>query len=77
MTSASRSNLLPLAQRDALAASLRRIETLAALLCALADHVPCEPLEGEVVGETAGMIADEATRMRAALDRQFTARPGR
>ena len=66
-----------LAQRDALAVSLRRIETLAALLCALSDHVPCEPLDGEVVGEAAGMIADEATRMRAALDPHLHAPPRR
>lgn len=51
MNSGSRTNLLPVAQRDALAAALRRIETLAVLLCALAERVPCEPLDGAVVGE--------------------------
>ena len=69
--------LLSVTACGALAVSLRRIETLAALLCALSYHVPCEPLDGEVVGEAAGMIADEATRMRAALDPHLHAPPRR
>ena len=59
--------LLSVTACDALAVSLRRIETLAALLCALSDHVPCEPVDGVLVGETAGMISDEAIRLRAVL----------
>lgn len=62
------STTLPVAAHDALGVSLRRIETLAALLCALSDRVPCEPLDGEVVGEAAGMIAEETTRLRATLN---------
>jgi hypothetical protein len=62
------SSLFPLTARDALASSLRRIETLAALLCALSDRVPCEPLDGEVVGEAAGMITEETAKIRATLD---------
>jgi len=68
MTSSADANPLPLVTRDALTNSLRRIETLAALLCALSDRVPCEPLDGEVVGEAAGMITEEATKIRATLD---------
>lgn len=56
------------ATRDSLATSLRRIETLTALLRAPSHRRPCEPLDAEVVGEAAGMIAEEAARMRAALD---------
>ena len=59
---------LPLATRDALSASLRRIDTLAALLCAVSDRVPCEPLDSEVVGDAAGMIAEETAKIRATLD---------
>ena len=62
------------AARDALAASLRRIETLAALLRAPSNRLPCEPLNGELVGEAAGMIAEEAARMRAALEPHWNAR---
>ena len=58
------STILPAAARDALVVSLRRMETLAALLCALSDRVPCEPLDGEA----AGMIAEETTRLRATLN---------
>ena len=61
------SNLLVPSARDALAVSLRRIETLAGLLEELTARKPREPIEAALVGETAGMIADEATRMRAAL----------
>ena len=68
MTSSAHANTLPLVTRDSLTASLRRIETLAALLCALSDRVPCEPLDGEVVGEAAGMITEEAAKIRATLD---------
>ena len=63
----SDSNPLPVSTRDALAVSLRRIETLAVLLEELAARNPREPVEGALVGATAGMIADEATQMRAVL----------
>ena len=53
--------------REALAVSLRRIETLAALLEELTARNPREPVEGSLVGQAAGMIAEEATRMRAVL----------
>lgn len=53
--------------REALAVSLRRIETLAALLEELTARNPREPVEGSLVGQAAGMIADEAMRMRALL----------
>lgn len=62
-----KSPLLPLPARDTLAASLRRIEALAGLLGALTDRGPCAALDGEMVGEAAGMIADETSRLRAAL----------
>ena len=68
------STTLPLAARDALATSLRRIETLARLLCALSARVPCEPLDGEIVGEAAGMIADETRRLRTVLHPHLEAR---
>ena len=67
MTSGSRSNLLTVAKRDALAVSLRRIETLAALLEELTVRMPREPVDGVLVGATAGMISDEAVRLRAVL----------
>ena len=74
MTSGTLANPLPLASRDALATSLRRIETLAALLRAPSRRLPCEPLNGELVGEAAGMIADEVARMRAALNPHLSTR---
>ena len=55
------------ASQDVLAVSLRRIETLAGPLEEITARKPREPIEAALVGETAGMIADEATRMRAAL----------
>ena len=67
MIPSSDSNPLPVGTRDAVAASLRRIETLAALLEELTARNPREPVEGALVSEAAGMIADEATRMRAIL----------
>ena len=67
--------LLQVAACDVMAASLRRIETLAALLRAPSKRVPCEPLDGEVVGEAAGMIADEIARIRAVLDLHVNSRP--
>lgn len=68
---------LPFDRLDTLAASLRRIEALAALLGALANRVPCEAMDGKSVGEAAGMIADETTRLRAALGPLLNARPRR
>ena len=68
---------LPVATLDALAVSLRRIEALTALLGALSERVPREALDGGVVGKAAGMIADETTRLRAALGPILNARPRR
>jgi hypothetical protein len=75
MTSGSRSNPLPVVPRDEMTTSLRRIETLAALLEELTARNPREPVEGVLVSATAGMIADEAIRLRDALRLDLDARP--
>ena len=31
------------------------------------DAAPCEPMDGELVGDAAGMIAAETARLRAVL----------
>ena len=67
MTSGSRSNLLPAVQRDALAASLRRIEALAVLLRAPAGGRGDSSMECALVAEAADMIAEEARRIRKHL----------
>ena len=58
---------LELAQYDALAGSLRRIETLAVLLGAPAGGRGDSSMECALVAEAADMIAEEARRMREQL----------
>lgn len=60
-------NPLSLVTRDALAASLRRIDTLAGLLCAASEQAVDDTIDCELVGDAAGMIAEETARLRAVL----------
>jgi hypothetical protein len=55
------------ALKDSLNASLRRIETLALLLSGLSDHLPREPLDAQLVGNTAVMIENEVTYLKNLL----------
>jgi len=48
--------------------AIRRIETLAGLMRMLGQATHAEPVEAVLVGELAGMIRGEASRVRQALD---------
>lgn len=58
---------LTTASRDALSASLRRIDAIAGLLGTLADRMPSEPLDADLVGEATEIITEETAQIRAAL----------
>ena len=59
---------LTTANRDALSASLRRIDAIAGLLGALADRMPSEPLDADLVGEATEIITEETAHIRTTLE---------